>query len=106
MGGSMSDELIDATLRDQIYRMEFLMTDGCTRCPKDILDLAINRYGEETVYKEMLKADKWLLSHAARHKKRRVSGIGLFLLNWFESAAFFRLRDAEQRKNSYNRWED
>jgi len=93
-------------LRYKIYKMDFIMSDGCTCCPIDILDLAINRYGEETVYKEMDKAGKWLLSHAARHKKRRVSGIGLFLLNWFESAEFFRQRDAEQKKNSYNRWED
>jgi len=96
----------DTTLRDQIYEMKFLMSDGCTRCPKDILDLAINRYGEETVHKEMLKAGEWLRSYKAMHKKRGVSGIGLFLLNWFESAAFFRLRDAEQKKNSYKRWED
>jgi hypothetical protein len=102
----MSEEQINSTLRDQIYNKTFHMHDGSCRCPEDILDLAINRYGEETVYKEMLKAAEWLSSHAARHKKRRVSGIGLFLLNWFESAAFFRLRNAEQKKNSYNRWED
>ncbi len=89
-----------------IYSMEFLCHDGCGRCPTDILDLAINRYGEDTVYNEMLKAREWLCSHKARHKNRRVSGLGLFLLNWFESADFFRSRDADQKKNSFNRWED
>ena len=95
-----------ATIRDKMYGMEFRLSDGYARCPVDILDLAINRYGEETVYKEMLKADEWLCSIKAIHKKRRVSGLGLFLLNWFESAEFFRLRNAEQKKNSFNRWED
>lgn len=94
------------TLRKQIYGVVFRMSDGCTCCPHDILDLAINRYGEETVYAEMLKASEWLSSYKAIHKKRRVSGIGLFLLNWFESADFFRKRDMEQKKNSMNRWED
>ena len=95
-----------ATSRDNIYSMEFSLSDGCACCPADILDLAINRYGEETVYKEMLKAKEWLCSYKAMQKKRRVSGLGLFLLNWFESAEFFRLRDAEQKRNSFNRWED
>ena len=99
-------EMNTDTTRDKIYNMVFILTDGYASCPIDILDLAINRYGEDTVYKEMLKAGEWLRSYKAKHKRRRVSGLGLFLLNWFESSEHFRLRDAEKKQNSFNRWED
>ncbi len=84
-------------LRDKIYKIGFRMNDGYTTCEPDLLDLAINRYGEDVVYAECLKAADWLTSHAARHKRRSVKGINIFMLNWFEGAAYIKKRDAENR---------
>lgn len=81
-----------------IFKMVFRCSDGETFAPVSVLDLAIEKYGEETTHEEMVKAAQWLIGNPG--KKRKKKGLGIFLMSWFERAAEYR---AQRRKiNSGN----
>jgi hypothetical protein len=76
-----------------IFSMLFPCADGNICAPRDVLQRAVERWGEQTVADELMKARLWLEAKPGRKRKKR--GIGMFLNNWLERSAQFR---AERRK--------
>jgi len=81
-----------------IFSMLFPCADGNVCAPRDVLERAVEKYGQQTVADELMKARLWLEAKPGRKRKKR--GIGMFIHNWLERSAQYR---AERRKmNSGN----
>lgn len=81
-----------------IFSMLFPCADGKVCAPRDVLERAVEKYGQQTVADELMKARLWLEAKPGRKRKKR--GIGMFIHNWLERSAQYR---AERRKmNSGN----
>ena len=71
-----------------IFSMLFPCADGNICAPRDVLERAVQRWGEQTVADELMKARLWLEAKPGRKRKKR--GIGMFIHNWLERSAQYR----------------